>query len=265
MHHSIDEGQACTDRTVFLEWTFAPENYFDGTVAYAFDEALVSIELGKVTARLPITALSSDNSFRERLEMDVRSRFEAVQVLTHQRFELSKARRLDIDSAGKKHYFLEAEAGVITITGGQVDFAVTNAAGNTVRDSRRERADRKNEFSAQAASLVATDLLAAKLLKFYGAAVNDPQNEMIHLYAIRDALFTKFGNEKTTRSTLAISAHDWSTLGRLANDSPLLQGRHQGRKYGGLRKATAEELRQARTVAREMIEAYLRHAASRMP
>ncbi len=87
-------------------------------------------------------------------------------------------------------------------------------------------------------------------------AVNEPNNELVHLYEIRDALSTKFGGENAARTKLAISNANWSRLGQLANSAPLRQGRHRGKKVGELRDATESELKETRNIARNMIEAY---------
>jgi hypothetical protein len=88
--------------------------------------------------------------------------------------------------------------------------------------------------------------------------VADPDNELVHLYEIRDALATKFGGEGAVRSALGIRSKEWSSLGQRANSEPLRQGRHRGTKVGGeLRDAVESELKDARGIARNMIEAYL--------
>ena len=97
------------------------------------------------------------------------------------------------------------------------------------------------------------------MLKSYNASVNDPNNELVHLYEIRETLSKKFGGETVTREALGISRNEWSRLGQLANKEPLKQGRHRGKDVGQLRDATEGELKEARTIARALIEAYLKY------
>lgn len=87
------------------------------------------------------------------------------------------------------------------------------------------------------------------------ASVKDPDNELVHLYEIGDALAKKFGD--AVRAKLGITRAQWSRFGRLANNEPLRQGRHRGKNAGNLRDATEGELQEARGIARTMIEAYL--------
>lgn len=89
--------------------------------------------------------------------------------------------------------------------------------------------------------------------------MNDPDDELGHLYEIRDALSRKFGgSDERARSTLGISLKKWSNFGKLCNHEPLKQGRHRG-EHETLRDATDAELSEARGTAKAMIEAYLKY------
>ena len=152
--------------------------------------------------------------------------------------------------------FVELEPAVLRVSAGSVDTQVTDQHGNVVSDSRQDRIDRKRSL----ADLVSThsgDGLLNALLASYQNSVRDPDNELVHLYEIRDALSTRFGGKEGMRTALAVSPSDWSRLGQLCNDEPLRQGRHRGRKGAALRDATHSELEEARTIARSMIEKYL--------
>ena len=87
--------------------------------------------------------------------------------------------------------------------------------------------------------------------------MNDANNELVHLYEIRDALSRRFGGESPACQVLHISSTDWSRLGQLANSEPLRQGRHRGKNLGILRNATDAELTEARNIGRQFVEAYL--------
>jgi hypothetical protein len=89
--------------------------------------------------------------------------------------------------------------------------------------------------------------------------VRDPNNELVHLYEIRDALSVKFGGDNSARAAIAITASQWSRLGQLCNNDPLRQGRHRGKTGEALRDASEGELVEARGIVRAMIEAYLQY------
>jgi hypothetical protein len=85
------------------------------------------------------------------------------------------------------------------------------------------------------------------------------QNELAHLYEVLDALAKNFGGKYPACSALGIEEAHWRRLGELANDAPLSQGRHRGWHVGRLQDATSEELNEARAIAKNMIQAYLKY------
>ena len=147
----------------------------------------------------------------------------------------------------------------IGISVGAVDIVMTDKDGNVISDSRRERIQKKQGLAELAEKHRWKDPFLTSMLKSYSDAVNDPGNELVHLYQIRDSLSKQFGGESKVRNILGIGQTQWSRLGKLANDEPLKQGRHRGKNPGALRDATEEELKEARSIARELVEAYLNH------
>jgi hypothetical protein len=160
---------------------------------------------------------------------------------------------------GRKDYLMGGETGRFACSGSTADFRVTDRNGNIFNDSKRDRIEKKKSFAELVASHHATDTLLASLLQSYNASVRDPNNELVHLYEIRDALSTKFRGENATRKALSMSASRWSRFGQLCNDEPLRQGRHRGKTGGVLRDATEDELTEARGIAQAMIDGYLQY------
>lgn len=158
---------------------------------------------------------------------------------------------------GRKDETLFAEPGHIKITGGSVDLLIKDKDGKILTDTRRDRVERKEHFANFAEKYRKTDKTLGAVLNSYAAAVRDPDNELVHLYEIRDAVAAKFGGEALAREALGVSGGNWSRLGQLANDEPLKQGRHRGKKVGNLRDASEAELNGARSIARLLVENYL--------
>ena len=67
----------------------------------------------------------------------------------------------------------------------------------------------------------------------------------------------QFGSKKTALKQLGVSDKDWNVLGDLANNQPLIQGRHRGEAAGMLRSAESYELDTARKIAAMLVEKYL--------
>jgi hypothetical protein len=250
---------------VVLEWKFSPPDYFEAPIEIARDDYTLMIADGKAEARIDSAIYDANSSMRQSLHDALNDRFLGVQLLSHSAYELSRSTMTRVHSDGRRDIFLEVEPGRIVMTGHPVDFQVRDRNGNIVADSKRDRIEKKKSLADLVSSYRASDGTLASLLRSHDAAVRDPNNELVHLYEIREALSVKFGGEKTLRSTLGISSSDWSRFGELCNNQPLRQGRHRGKTGGALRDATEAELAEARGVARAMTEAYLRYLDTSAP
>jgi hypothetical protein len=241
-----------------LEWTFTPTDYFEEPVDLACGYGSIHVENGKAEARVPADLYPPDHSLRNQLHMELDAQFLAAQVLSHKPYDLSKPSLSKLHLDGQKDSWVFPENCTMVINGGGADFVHKDAAGNVIRDTKQERIQRRIGFIQLAAHHL-NNALAMALLRSYSAAVYDPRNELVHLYEIRDALSRQFGGEAAARSAVNITRAEWSRLGQLANNEPIIQGRHRGKSLGSLREATAVELSEAREIANKMIEGYLCH------
>jgi hypothetical protein len=244
--------------TFLLEWTFTPPDLFEERVSFAIGDCAFVIEAGKAEGHIAEDKYPEDQSRRNELHQLLDAVFLAAQLLSHKSYTLAKPSVARLRADGSRDVWVFPEGATMTMSVGNADFIVHESTGKVVRDSRRERIDRRVRLALDAAGQI-TDPALNAILRSYAAAVNDPRNELVHLYEIRDALATHFGGETAARAALGITADQWSTLGRLSNSDPLTQGRHRGKQLGALREATAAELGEARAIARSMVEGYLAH------
>ncbi len=244
---------------VVLEWNFSPPDYFEEALEISRQDYTMTIADGKVQAKIDSAIYEANLSMRQALHDALNDRFLGVQLLTHRAYELSSSTMTRVHPDGHRDIFMEAEPGRIVISGNAVDFQVIDKDGNVISDSKRDRIEKKKSLAELVTTHRATDGLLASLLRSYDAAVRDPNNELVHLYEVREALSVKFGGENGARSALGITSSQWSRLGQLCNNEPLRQGRHRGKTGGALRDATEGELAEARGIARAMIEAYLQN------
>lgn len=247
---------------IVLEWNFSPRDYFEEVIEISNQGYTMTIGDGQVHAKIDSAIYEANPDLRQRLHEELNGRFLGVQLVTHRAYKLSRATMMRVHPDGHRDIFWEAEPGGIVV-GGSSDysFTTTDKDGNVITfDSKRDRIEKKRKFAELVSSHGATDALLATLLRSYDAAVNDPNNELVHLYEIPDALFTKFTNKYAAQKVLSISDTQWGRLTGLCNDMSLRQGRHRGQKIdANLRDATQAELTEARSIARAMIEAYLQH------
>lgn len=244
---------------VLLEWKFSPPDYFEEPIEISRQDYTMTIADGQVQAKIDSAIFEANPDMRQRLHDALNDRFLGVQLLTYRAYDLSRSTKTRVHPDGRKDTFLEFEPARIVFSAGTVDIQTTDKEGNVIADSKRDRIEKKKNFAELISIYRPGDLLLASLLKSQAAAVRDLNNELVHLYEIRDALSAKFGGDSATRTALGIGSAPWSRFGQLCNNEPLRQGRHRGKTGDVLRDATEAELTEARDIARAMIEAYLRH------
>ena len=236
-----------------LEWSYQPQDFFEERLVFALTDGELVADAGKATLTLTIPTNPVFAADLQRYKDEVCGVFEVRQLITHNKYELNGP---DIKKDGTRNLSLFAVSADLTMTAGHPDLVIIDASGKIVNDTKAERlASDMTMMTSLSPKLVQSTILHG-ILRSYSQAVRDPQNELVHLYEIRDAIAKEFGGESGAKSALGITRVDWSTLGRLANDQPLLEGRHRGQKLDELRPATQEELAEARRIACKMIQAY---------
>jgi hypothetical protein len=243
---------------VVLQWTFSPPDYFEEPIHIDRETYSMVIENGEVEARIDPGDFDPEHNMRDDLHEELNGRFLAAQVFSNRPYELSGASARRIYADGRECYFLFAKSLVVPPPVlGSPDILVRDQDGNIVGDSRQDRIDRRNNLGELVAKYISGDQLLRSLLASRRSAVYDPNNELVHLYEIRDALAHHFRSNRKPWTVLGMSRRRWSRLGQLANDEPLRQGRHRGANVGQLRDATEAELKEARGIAQDMIVGYL--------
>ena len=241
---------------IVLEWSFSPPDFFEDSIHLERDNYEMTIENGKVVAKIKPPVFETNPTMRDDLTNSLNDRFLGVQLLTHKPYQLSKASMYRLHPDGRRDITVFAEPCVVkaTVT---AEIIITDKDGNVIIDSKRDRITKKKQLSDLSEKYRKSDPTVASVFNSYKMAVNEPNNELVHLYEIRDALSKRFGGESAARHALSISPQEWSRLGLLANHEPLKQGRHRGKNIGVLRDATESELIEARHIARAFVEAYI--------
>ena len=242
-----------SDRTE-LEWSYTPSDFLEASVECESAEYQIQIADGKVTAKIPGTSLASE--LQAKISQRVKMMLQTRQMQTSNPFQMDGP-RTTLFNAETKHRTIVTASGHLTLAGLSLDMVITNAKGEPVIDTKAERIGRETtELKCVGAESEAPETLA-RMLDSFSRSIQDPENALVHLYEIRDALATEFGGEAAAKATLGISSADWSRMGQLANHEPLDQSRHRGKHSGGTRPATADELRQGRQIASRWIRAFM--------
>jgi len=247
------------DDVVVLEWTYSPPGFVEGGLRVDRSDYVMVANGGKVEARIDPRVYDEDPGMRDELHDALNDRFLGIQLVTHSPYQLSGASMYRLHADRRRDVTIFPKDIASTTAIGSPDIVITDKDGNVFSDSRKDRTEKTQALTELVARYRSRDKTAASILNSYAASIRDPNNELVHLYEIRDALSSKFGGEKATRAKLAISGSDWSDLGNLANNAPVRQGRHRGKKVGELRDAAEAELKSARRIALAMIEAHFEY------
>lgn len=242
---------------IVAEWNYEPKDYFEDTFIIEYDNCTIEIKSGIAKAQISPIHIDNADEIINKLNQDLESRFLAVQVMTHQKFKLCKPSRYDLRKDGTKHIYLQVEDIVCLSDCSPIDIIIRDKDGNLISDTKQERIDKKKWFSETSAKYRCKNHTLNQMLNSYSSSVSDPNNELVHLYEIRDAVSKEFGGESNSRSKLDITKNEWSDFGLIANKKPLLQGRHRGNNAGALREAEVSELGTVRKIASKMVENYL--------
>jgi hypothetical protein len=241
------------DRTE-LTWTYEPADFFEVRYERDFGRWRLSLETGQAVASM--AGGQPSQAIENEIARLVKSVFQTRALQRRQQFKLEDRARVVEFRGDKRNIFLRLESASIRVTVGQVDAIVRSADGTIIRDTRAERiASEKSEVDDLSAKAQQSATLR-RMLESFQIAIDDPENELTHLYEIRDALGKTFGSDKAAKDALGIGSSQWSTFGQLANDEPLLEGRHRGKHANRLRHATPEELSTVREMARDWIRIF---------
>lgn len=244
---------------IVVEWNFEPKDYFEADFAIEYDNYSVEIKSGIAKAVLDTVSQDKAEEIISDLTRDLVSCFLAIQVMNHQSYKLGKPSRYDLRKDGTKNIYLQIEDIVQVSDISPLDIIVNDKNGNVISDSKQDRINEKKWFSNTSAKYRLKDPTLDRMLNSYNSSVYDQNNELVHLYEIRDAVSKKFGSEKKAKAKLKITKEEWSDFGLIANSKPLFQGRHRGKNADFLRNADVSELGIMRKIASKMVKNYMNY------
>jgi hypothetical protein len=151
-------------------------------------------------------------------------------------------------------------AGRLRATGSSVGMSVsiTDARGEVTGSTGQRQLDQEARALADTAAKQQAVPTLARLFEAYRRAIESPEHEPIRLFEIIELLDDHFGTNHKARAALMGTAKAYAALGTLANDVPIVEGRHVGQQADALRPMTDEERQQGRAAARGLIAAFQR-------
>lgn len=244
-----------------IQWTYSPADYFPGEVSFDTDRASLKIHEGKITATLKTPSEALSDQLVASVRSSVEDLFIARQLRDFKEYKIEGYSVHNETADGKRHVRVFLQSAAFIITSGEAHAIVTDASGRVIHDSRAEQIGEVLKFAPMIASRK-NDNLSEWILRRLQAAISDKNNELVYYYDILDAIMTKFGGIRGACSNLSIEKKTWSRIGYLANKAPLLEGRHRGLHFKTIRKATEDEISEARKHILEIVNSYLKFASN---
>jgi len=249
-----------SEEQIILKWKFTPPDFFEAPYVIEEQDYKIEIDNGSITATISPALYESRPEARMEFHEKINDLFLGAQIINFKRFSITKPTMHRLHPDGRKDISIFPEPLVSTATlSASVDIIITDKNGKIVEDTKSKRISSRKNFAELSAKYRRTDHVAVSILESYNTAVNDPANEFVHLYEIIESLCGRFGNEKSLRDALGISKIYIGKLRRLANTEPVTQSRHRGKNPGNLRSADSSEKKDAREVARKLIQSYLEY------
>lgn len=242
-------------RTV-LEWTYQPKSFFEEQTKLRHADGFIELGEGKARGEFGVDRFEQGEAFCNSAHEILNMTFLAQQILVHLPYTLERPTLARVHPDGKRDVSLFVESVVMVMSVGTMDMIVRDANGNITSDSKAERLGKQDQFRANVARILPHDIALKRMLQSFRNALEDRDNLLIHLYEIRETLSTEFSGERTAREAVGVSSGDWSKFGRLANEEPLLEGRHRG-KHAALRKARPDEAAWALEFGQRLVEGYV--------
>jgi len=237
-----------------LGWSYQPANFFEGPYERTDRDALLRIDVGR--AVVTVSGGEPPPDVEQRLLAWVRHTLQIRSLQTGRTFELDPQPNVVEFRGSNRNVILRAGVGSFAITGGNLDVVQTNASGKTVVDTKAERSKLQTDDLDDLSAKAQADRVLGTMLESLSTALNEPDSEFVRLYQIRDALVKRFGSERDAKEAFGISTSDWKFFGQMANDEPVVGGRHRGKSLGPLRNATTDERARMRAVAEDWIRKF---------
>lgn len=242
-------------KKVIANWTYTPKDYLEDETLVEESGYAINIKDGDVELVINEEDETNVSETHSKYSDLVESFFMNELLNKRQAYELKASTLKFVGEDGSISHFLKVKRANVSIEfATELSFKKLDKDGKVIYDSKEEKKKRQAELLIKLQNALHSDELVKGLFESYKNAITDPDNELVHLYEIRDALLNRFGSKAEALKILSIEGNDWSDLGRICNELPLKEGRHRGQMKGKLRNASKEELKLAREISLKMIE-----------
>jgi hypothetical protein len=241
--------------SVEMVWHYEPRDFFEIPARFTLVVGALEVASGQATLIVPVEDEPDARSLLDQATGEVEGVFDARSLVAGKAYGLDHKRYCTVDDQGGRGTTIFPDTIVTPMEVFSPTIVTVDAAGRTITDPNAERRVAELEYVQMLADKRRTSRLVDRMVASYRRSLEDPDNALVHLYEVRDAVVQHYGSGATAQTRLGIPATDWSRFGKLANDEPIREGRHRGKSGQPLRPATKAELAEARGFAKRLIDA----------
>jgi len=239
-----------------LEWGYNPKTFFEKDIIIENEQYLIEISEGKIILAPkkydPKIDHKDYNNFIE-------SHFISRMIDNRINYEIKEGAKIFEDENGRRDIHLKVETVSITATlSAKLSVTKYDKDGNIIFDSEQDEMKKKQEFLSQIQNVLDKYDVVPHLVQSYKNSIRFPNDELVYLYEIVDAIQTFFGGKSKALRVLNILNSEWSELGKICNKLPLKQGRHRGQMIGKLKDAKSE-IERARILSQKIIHSFINY------
>jgi hypothetical protein len=249
-------------KKAWLEWPFNSQGYFQSSMETVIDGRKIIVDNEKI-----ILELKEDDTddkglctkeCLDKLDIQINTCIKLLQLDANKKFELNKYSLYTSFGPNNLNVTVFPDPVYIKLKIGEVDLIITDSLGNEVSDTKKARSTQTLQLIKLYSDRGINDEVLEFMLERYNCSLSDQNIALVALYDIRDALTNKFKKEDIVKKELNISKKVWQRMGEIANELPLHQSRHSGKKLDkSLRNIEEIELNEIRAIAKIMINKYL--------
>lgn len=244
-------------KKIILEWKYDPKSYFESDIV--FDDNELRMRMFDGSVKLELLNYNSDfEPDHEKYNSFVESYFIAEMIGKRTYYDLKIGAIVIEDNDGLKEEILIPWIVTHNMSfSAKVRVIKNDKDGNILYDSEEEEKKKLLELLKNIQNVYDKDEVVPHIIKSFKNSILFPDDELVYLYEIIDAIQTYFKSKSKALHELKISKANWSELGKICNKLPLKQGRHRGQMIGTIKDSSAFELETARSISKKIIHTFI--------
>jgi hypothetical protein len=175
-----------------IEWKFTPEDFFEDEFEATCCGVPVRVGRGSVATSIDGDQYTLRPRLHEEMGEEIRSLFYGAQLVSRVPFSIKSPSRVHVDASGGQNIIVPLLGNEAKFFGGAVDVRQEAPDGTVLVDTRRDRFEKKLRLALLARKHRHSDATLRSMLRSLDGAVNDPADELLHLYEIKDAVCHEF-------------------------------------------------------------------------